>query len=87
MRSRVTGQALGVNLFSRVLRGIEYLADVAAAGHVLRARAMTALATLLRRAAGFVQRGFPVRSLRPGVVNLFMTRLAGVRSYVLGGVG
>jgi len=36
VRSRVTGQALGVNLFGRVLRGIEYLGYVAAAGNVLR---------------------------------------------------
>jgi len=47
VRSRVTGQALGVNLFGRVLRGIEYLARVAAARHVLRSGTMAALATLL----------------------------------------
>src|ERR1700683_802052 len=35
VRSRVTGQALGVHLFGRVLRGIEYLAHVAAARDVL----------------------------------------------------
>ncbi len=40
VRSRMTGQALGVNLFGRVLRGIEYLGYVAAAGHVFRARAV-----------------------------------------------
>jgi hypothetical protein len=43
----VTGQALGINLFRRVLRGIEYLARVAAARHVLRSGTMAALATLL----------------------------------------
>ena len=48
VRSRVTGQALGVNLFGRVLRGIEDLACVAAAGHVLGARTVAALATLVR---------------------------------------
>ncbi len=48
VRSRVTGQALGVNFFGRVLRGIEYLARVAAAGHVLRSGTMAALATLVR---------------------------------------
>ena len=47
VRSRVTGQALGINLFRRVLRGIEYLARVAAARHVLRSGTMAALATLL----------------------------------------
>ena len=48
VRSRVTGQALGVNLFGRVLRGIEYLGYVAAAGHVLRPGTMAAFATLVR---------------------------------------
>jgi hypothetical protein len=45
----MTGQALGVNLFGRVLRGIEYLGYVAAARHVLRPGTMAALATLVRR--------------------------------------
>src|SRR5580700_152516 len=48
VRSRVTGQALGVNLFGRVLRGIEYFARVATTGDVLGAGAMTALTTLVR---------------------------------------
>ena len=47
VRSRVTGQALGVNLFGRVLRGIEYLGYVAAACHVVSSRTVAALATLL----------------------------------------
>src|ERR1700685_924930 len=47
VRSRVTGQARGVNLFGRVLGGIEYLARVAAARHVLRTGTVAALATLL----------------------------------------
>ncbi len=49
VRSRVTGQALGVNLFGRVLRGIEYLGYVAAAGNVLRPGTVAAFATLVRR--------------------------------------
>ncbi len=49
MRSRVTGQAPGVNLFGRVLRGVEYLGYVAAASHVVRAGTMAAFATLVRR--------------------------------------
>ncbi len=48
VRSRVTGQALGVNLFGRVLRGIEYLGYVAAALHMLRTGTMATLATLVR---------------------------------------
>src|SRR5271169_4411151 len=51
VRARVTGQALGVNLFGRVLRGIEYLGYVAAARYVVRSRTVTSLTTLLRRAA------------------------------------
>jgi hypothetical protein len=47
VRSRVTGQALGVNLFGRVLRGIEYLGYVAAPGNVLSAGTVAAFATLL----------------------------------------
>jgi len=47
VRSRVTGQAHGVDLFGRVLRGIEYLTGVAAARHVLPTGTMAALATLL----------------------------------------
>ncbi len=47
VRSRVTGQALGVNLFGRVLRGIEYLAGVAASRHMIGARTVAALAALL----------------------------------------
>ena len=40
VRSRVTGQALGLNLFGRVLRGIEDLALVAAALHMRLASAV-----------------------------------------------
>src|SRR6202161_3618846 len=46
VRSRVTGQTLGVNLFGRVLRGIEYLGYVAAAGNVVGSRTVTSLTTL-----------------------------------------
>src|SRR5208283_773783 len=49
VRSRVTGQALGVNLFGRVLRGIEYLARVAAAVHM---RLASAVAVFTGNASG-----------------------------------
>jgi len=49
VRSRVTGQALGVHLFGRVLRGIEYLARVAAAFHM---RLASAVAVFTRNASG-----------------------------------
>ncbi len=83
VRSRVTGQALGVNLFGRVLRGIEYLARVAAALHMPRPWPMATLATLMRRPAFLVQGGLPMRRLLPVVVQILMTGLAGLRSYVL----
>ena len=85
VRSRVTGQALGVNLFGRVLRGIEYLARVAAARHVLRSRTMATLATLVRGL--LIECGLPMRGLLPGVVDLLMTGFASIRSHVLGGLG
>ena len=47
VRIRVTGQAHAINLFDRVLRGIEYLANVAAPFHVGGAGTVAAFATLL----------------------------------------
>ncbi len=76
VRSRVTGQALGVNLFGRVLRWIEYLGYVAAAGHMLCAGAMAALAPLMRGAAFNIERCLPVRRFLPIVLEIFVTRLA-----------
>ncbi len=46
VRVRVTGEAHGVILFNRVLRGIENLGDVAAPGNVGSARAVATLAPL-----------------------------------------
>jgi len=86
VRSRVTGQALGVHLFGRVLRGIEYLARVATACHVVGAGTMTTLTTLLGRTALRVQCGLPVRRLFPSVIDFLVTRLAGLRSHVLGNI-
>lgn len=85
VRSRVTGQALGVNLFGRVLRGIEYLAYIAAARHVLRTGTVAAFATLMGGSSFGIERGLPVRRLLPVVVDLFVARLAGLRAYILGG--
>ena len=48
VRSRVTGQALGVNFFRRKVLEPEYLGHVAAARHVLRPGTMATLATLVR---------------------------------------
>jgi hypothetical protein len=81
----VTGKALGVNLFGRVLRRIEYLARVAAALHMRRPGTMAALATLVRGL--LIECGLPMRGLLPVVVDLLMTGLAGFRSYVLRDAG
>jgi hypothetical protein len=83
----VTGQALGVNLFGRVLRWIVDLGHVAAAGHVLRPGTMAAFTTLVRGTALFIERGLPVRGFLPGLVNFLVTGLAGLGSYILGRLG
>lgn len=85
VRSRVTGQALGVNLFGRVLRGIEYLARVAAARHVLRSGTMAAFAALMGGSSFGIECGLPVRRFLPSVVEIFVARLTSLRSDVLGG--
>ena len=54
VRCRVAGQALGVHLFGRVLRGIEYLGYVAAPFDVGGSGTVAAFATLVRGAAFFV---------------------------------
>jgi len=87
VRIRVAGQAHGVNLFGRVLRGIEYLAHVAAARHVLGSRTVTTLATLMGGSSFGIECGLPVRRFLPVVINLLVTGLAGLRSYVLGSFG
>jgi hypothetical protein len=87
VRSRVTAQALGVNLFGRVLRGIEYFARVAAARHVVRPGTMATLATLVRRTTRLVEGCLPVRRFLPSVVSFLMTGFAGFRSYVFRGAG
>jgi hypothetical protein len=87
VRSRVTGQALGVHLFGRVLRGIEYLAYVAAARHVVGAGTMAALAALVRRSSFRVEGRLPVRRFLPGVVEVFVASLTSLGSHVLRNFG
>jgi len=87
VRSRVTGQAHGVNLFGRVLRGIEYLGNVAATSHVVRTGTMAPFTPLMGESSFGIERGLPVRRFRPTVVEIFVARLAGLRSHILGGVG
>lgn len=60
---------------------------VTPARYVVRARTMAAFASLFRGTALFIERGLPVRSLLPGVVNFFVTALASLRSQILGDFG
>ncbi len=83
----VAGQTAGAGFLPGLALEDVYFAFVAASGDVLRARPVATLATLLGWTARFVQRGFPVRRLFPGVVNLFVTGFAGFRSHILGGFG
>jgi hypothetical protein len=83
----VTGQALGVNLFGRVLRGIEYLARVAATGHMVGTGTMATFATLVRGATLLIKGRFPVRCFLPRVIDIFVAGFAGLRAHVLGGIG
>src|SRR5580698_1194233 len=84
VRSRVTGQALGVNLFGRVLCGIEYLGYVAAARHVLRPGTVAAFAALMGGSSFGIECGLPVRRLLPVVVEIFVAYLTGLRPHVFG---
>ena len=87
VRSRMTGQALGVDLFRRsVLERID-LAHVAATRHVVRARTMAALAPLFRGPALLIQRSLQVRSFLPRVISLLMAGFARFRANILGGFG
>jgi len=78
----VTGEAASVNfLRCCILKGKD-LAYVAATRYVLCAGTMAALTALVRRAAFGVQGSLPVRRLCPAVVNLLVTRFAGLRSHI-----
>jgi hypothetical protein len=87
MTFAMTAQTAGAGLLPRFPLEHEYLGFVAAASYVVGTGTMATLATLLRGATLFVQRGLPVRRFLPGVVDFLVTGLAGLRSHVLGGVG
>ena len=78
-------QAARTGLLSRLPRETENPGFVAAPGNVIRAGAMAALAALARRF--LIQRGLPVRTFLPRVVDVLMTGLAGFGSHVFGGIG
>jgi hypothetical protein len=80
----VTGHTAGVDFLRRSALEQEYFGFVAAARHMVRTRTMAALATLLGRAASCVQGGLPVGRFLPGVVDLLVTGLAGLRAHIFG---
>src|SRR5579872_6055212 len=73
--SSVAGQTAGVNFGRRSLLKEEDFGFIAAPGDMVRPRSMTAFATLFRRAACLIQRGFPVRRFLPAAVNFFVAGL------------
>jgi len=81
VHSRMAGLALGVNLFGRVLRGIEDLARVAAALHMRLASAVAAFTCSF----GFAmhQRYLGVRIFLKSLGDSFVAALAGLRAYIL----
>src|SRR5450631_64226 len=83
----VAGQTAGTRFLPGNIFEREYLGFIAAAVHMVRSRTMAALATLVGGGGLFIQCRLPVRCLLPGVVNVFVTGLAGLRSHVLGAVG
>src|ERR1039458_4151920 len=84
MRSGVAGQTALVHFRGGSFLKDEYLGFVATACHVIGSRPVAAFATLVGGAAFRIKRRLPVRRLRPIVVEIFVTRLACVRTYVFG---
>ncbi len=83
MAVTMAGQAAGAIFCARVfLEDIDF-ALVAASGHMICPWPMTTLAALLRVPAVFDQGCFPMRGLRPGVVDIFMTAFARIRADIL----
>lgn len=78
----VACQTAGVDFFRRRIFEDKNLCFVATAGHMVRARSVTAFAALLRGAAFFILGGLPVRCFLPGVINLLVAGLAGFCSYI-----
>lgn len=76
----MAGEAAFVDLLAGVIGEDEDFRFIAAASDVSGARAVTAFASLVRRAALGIKRSFPVRRLLPGVVNLLVAGLADLRT-------
>ena len=84
VRSGVAGQTPFVNFLRGSFLKDKYLASVAAAVDMVRSGPVATLATLVGGAAFRIQHRLPVRRLRPGVVQVLVTGLAGLRTHVVG---
>src|ERR1700733_1890551 len=81
----VAGQAAVIDFLGRMILEDKNLGFVTASSDVLRSRAVTAFASLMRWTAFRIERRLPVRRLFPIVVNSFVAGLAGFCPDVLGG--
>ena len=79
-------QATLIDLFRRMFLEDENLCFIAAAGNVGPAWTMAPLAALLGRASARVIQCFPVRSLLPLVVNIFVAGFARICSHIIRGI-
>src|SRR5579872_168572 len=87
VRCRVAGQTTRIDFLRGSVGKRQYFGFVAAARHVIGARSMTALATLMRYVGFLVERRLPVRRFFPFVVEVLVTGLACVGTHILGAVG
>ena len=78
----MAGEATGAGFLPRVIGEDENLGLVAATFNMFGPGTVASFTTLLRGAGIFIQSGLPVGRFLPGVVNLFMTRLAGFSTNV-----
>jgi len=83
----VAAETTGAGLLPRFPFEHKYFGFVTAARYVVGSGTVTSLTPLLRGTALGVERGLPVRRLFPRVINLLVTRLAGLGSNVVRNFG
>ena len=83
----MAGEAAIVDLLGGVAGEDKDLGFVAAPGNVVRTRAVASLAALVRRPAFGIERGLPVGSFFPVVIDFFVAGLARFRADILSLVG
>src|SRR5208282_1537577 len=84
MGSNVAGQTAGVHFRRGSFLKDEDFGFVPTARDVIGTGPVAAFATLVGGTGFLIKRRLPVRRLRPAVVEIFVTGLACVRTYVLG---